>query len=160
MYDYHLKIRMHSPLFHRIPKLGNKHGSLLNAPAHHFGQEEQSPALGALGNVQKVPAPQLFHVWISRPAIDRHLVHPLHNILKPLVLDVRAQVPYLVETLAKLLTRLMKHVAPLTHWVFGSQGAIVGFELDAHFQLVQIASRLQAIVDLCIQGRPVRYTAV
>jgi hypothetical protein len=152
---HNLKVRMHPTLLQPISELRNENLRLLNTPPHHLGQQEQPPALRALRAVQEIPSPDLLHPWIRRPAIDRHLVHVLHHIHKPHILRIRTQIPDLVETLSEPSTRLVENITPLRQNVVWRQRAIVALELDAHFDLVQIAAGRQVVVDLAVQRGPV-----
>jgi hypothetical protein len=91
---------------------------------------------------------------ISGPAIHRNLVHVFLDVYEARVANVRGQVPDLVEALAKALAGLVENVAPLGQDVVGRQCAVVAFELDRHFELVEVAAWLEVLVDLGVQVGP------
>ena len=97
---------------------------------------------------------------ISWPPIDGNLVHLLFDILETRITDIRRQIPDLVERLTETLGCFMEEIAPLRQNVFFGQRAIVGFELDAHFHFVEVAARLEVVVDLGVECWPVADGAV
>jgi len=159
--NYHdLKVRMDLPLLHARPELSKENLGLLDRPAHNLRQQIQSPALRPLRDMQQIPPSQFFHMRISRPPIDRNLVHSLFDIFEPYVTNIRRQVPNLVERFTETLRCFVEEIAPLRQDVFFGQRAIVGFELDAHFHFVEVAAWLEVVVDLCVERWPVTDGAV
>ena len=141
---------MHFSLLESISKLCDEDVRLLNGPAHGLGQQKQAPALCTLCTMQKVPAAQLLHTGISWPPVHGYLVHIFDDVLKPLVFDIGGQVPDLVERFAEAVGRFMEDIGPLRENVVGGQCTVVGFELDAHLELVEIAAGLKMGKDLFV----------